>query len=167
MGFVLLDGYDRYRTYLTTPLYSFALDKSACPFRGLFHSSRRDYTRTIMSPEDRERPQLTHALCGSYSRPCPARAKLRPMLLTNTSLRLRRACPRGGRRPAGRAGRRVSSLLPGNNRASRSSGGSSSSSADDSSGSLQFRAGGRLHTYGGARVAPIRMLQADCNPRVV
>ena len=53
MGFVLVQGYDRYRTYLKDALDKLGVDINV--FRvGAFKSAVETYTRTSMSPEDRE-----------------------------------------------------------------------------------------------------------------
>jgi protease-4 len=53
MGFVLLDGYDRYRMYFKEVLDKLGVDINV--FRvGAFKSAVESYTRTNMSPEDRE-----------------------------------------------------------------------------------------------------------------
>jgi len=53
MGFVLIDGYDRYRTYLKDALDKLGVDINV--FRvGAFKSAVETYTRNSMSPEDRE-----------------------------------------------------------------------------------------------------------------
>ncbi|HYB63908.1 MAG TPA: signal peptide peptidase SppA, partial [Steroidobacteraceae bacterium] len=52
-GFVLIDGYDRYRMYLKEALDKLGVDINV--FRvGQFKSAVETYTRTSMSPEDRE-----------------------------------------------------------------------------------------------------------------
>jgi protease-4 len=66
MGFVLINGYDRYRTYLKD-----ALDKLGVAinvFRvGNFKSAVETYTRTNMSPDDREESlSYLRALWSSY-----------------------------------------------------------------------------------------------------
>ena len=66
MGFVLVQGYDRYRTYLKDALDKLGVDINV--FRvGAFKSAVETYTRTGMSPEDREesRVYLT-ALWNTY-----------------------------------------------------------------------------------------------------
>jgi len=66
MGFVLIDGYDRYRTYLKDALDKLGVQINV--FRvGSFKSAVEAFTRTNMSPEDREesRAYLT-ALWASY-----------------------------------------------------------------------------------------------------
>jgi protease IV len=66
MGFVLIDGYDRYRMYLKDALDKLAVDINV--FRvGAFKSAVETFTRNNMSPEDREesRVYLT-ALWNSY-----------------------------------------------------------------------------------------------------
>ena len=53
MGFVLIDGYDRYRTYLKEALDKLGVNINV--FRvGNFKSAVETFTRTGMSPEDRE-----------------------------------------------------------------------------------------------------------------
>lgn len=53
LGFVLIDGYDRYRLYLKEALDKLGVDINV--FRvGEFKSAVETYTRTNMSPEDRE-----------------------------------------------------------------------------------------------------------------
>ena len=53
MGFVLIDGYDRYRTYLKDALDKLGVQINV--FRvGSFKSAVEAFTRTNMSPEDRE-----------------------------------------------------------------------------------------------------------------
>jgi protease-4 len=53
MGFVLIDGYDRYRTYLKDALDKLGVQINV--FRvGSFKSAVEAFTRTSMSPEDRE-----------------------------------------------------------------------------------------------------------------
>jgi len=53
LGFVLIDGYERYRTYLKGGLDKLGVDVNV--FRvGAFKSAVEEYTRTDMSPEDRQ-----------------------------------------------------------------------------------------------------------------
>jgi protease-4 len=76
MGFVLLDGYDRYRTYLKDALDKLGVEINV--FRvGAFKSAVETYTRTSMSPEDREesRTYLT-ALWTSYQQAVTRARKL-------------------------------------------------------------------------------------------
>jgi protease-4 len=76
MGFVLLDGYDRYRTYLKDALDKLGVEINV--FRvGAFKSAVETYTRTSMSPEDREesRTYLT-ALWASYQQAVTRARKL-------------------------------------------------------------------------------------------
>jgi protease IV len=57
MGFVLVQGYDRYRTYLKDALDKLGVDINV--FRvGQFKSAVETYTRTSMSPEDREESRI-------------------------------------------------------------------------------------------------------------
>ena len=66
MGFVLIDGYDRYRTYLKDALDKLGVGINV--FRvGTFKSAVETYTRTNMSPEDREESlSYLGALWSSY-----------------------------------------------------------------------------------------------------
>jgi protease-4 len=66
LGFVLLTGYDRYPTYLKGALDKLAVDINV--FRvGAFKSAVEPYTRTSMSPEDREESlSYLKALWSSY-----------------------------------------------------------------------------------------------------
>jgi protease-4 len=66
MGGVLIDGYDRYRTYLKDVLDKLGVEINV--FRvGAFKSAVETFTRTNMSPEDREESRTyLNALWGSY-----------------------------------------------------------------------------------------------------
>src|ERR1700740_3710173 len=66
MGFVLIDGYSRYRTYLKDALDKLGVEINV--FRvGAFKSAVETYTRTGMSPEDREESRVyLGALWSSY-----------------------------------------------------------------------------------------------------
>jgi protease-4 len=78
MGFVLVQGYDRYRTYLKDALDKLGVDINV--FRvGAFKSAVETYTRTSMSPEDREesRTYLT-ALWTAYQDEVTRARKLAP-----------------------------------------------------------------------------------------
>jgi protease-4 len=78
MGFVLVQGYDRYRTYLKDALDKLGVDINV--FRvGAFKSAVETYTRTSMSPEDREesRVYLT-ALWNTYQDEVTRARKLAP-----------------------------------------------------------------------------------------
>jgi len=80
MGFVLLDGYDRYRTYLKDALDKLGVDINV--FRvGVFKSAVETYTRTSMSPEDREesRSYLNAAVGQLPAGRDPRAASCRPM----------------------------------------------------------------------------------------
>ncbi|MBS0378746.1 MAG: signal peptide peptidase SppA [Proteobacteria bacterium] len=82
MGFVLVQGYDRYRTYLKDALDKLGVDINV--FRvGAFKSAVETYTRTGMSPEDREesRAYLT-ALWTSYQEDVTRARKLPPDALS-------------------------------------------------------------------------------------
>ncbi|MBV8495589.1 MAG: signal peptide peptidase SppA, partial [Gammaproteobacteria bacterium] len=66
MGFVLIDGYDRYRTYLKDALDKLGVGVNV--FRvGSFKSAVETFTRSNMSPEDREESLVyLNALWSSY-----------------------------------------------------------------------------------------------------
>ncbi|HYC08432.1 MAG TPA: signal peptide peptidase SppA [Steroidobacteraceae bacterium] len=66
MGFVLIDGYDRYRTYLKEALDKLGVEINV--FRvGTYKSAVETFTRTNMSPEDREESRAyLGAMWGSY-----------------------------------------------------------------------------------------------------
>jgi len=78
MGFVLIEGYDRYRMYLKDALDKLGVEINV--FRvGAFKSAVETYTRTSMSPEDREesRVYLT-ALWNAYQEAITRARKLPP-----------------------------------------------------------------------------------------
>jgi protease IV len=82
MGFVLVQGYDRYRTYLKDALDKLGVDINV--FRvGTFKSAVETFTRTNMSPEDREesRTYLT-ALWNAYQEEVTKARKLPPDALS-------------------------------------------------------------------------------------
>jgi protease-4 len=82
MGFVLVQGYDRYRMYLKDALDKLGVDINV--FRvGAFKSAVETYTRTSMSPEDREesRVYLT-ALWNTYQEEVTRARKLAPDALS-------------------------------------------------------------------------------------
>jgi protease IV len=76
MGFVLIDGYDRYRTYLKDVLDKLGVGINV--FRvGTFKSAVETYTRTNMSPEDREESlSYLGALWSSYQQAVTRARKL-------------------------------------------------------------------------------------------
>ena len=96
MGFVLIDGYDRYRMYLKD-----ALDKLGVAinvFRvGAFKSAVETFTRTNMSAEDREesRAYLT-ALWNSYQEAVTRARKLPPDALAKYVETLAKTVPAAG-----------------------------------------------------------------------
>ena len=64
LGFVLLDGYDRYRMYFKDALDKLGVDINV--FRvGEFKSAVETYTRHDMSPEDREESHAYLGRCGA------------------------------------------------------------------------------------------------------
>ncbi len=77
-GFVLIDGYDRYRMYLKEALDKLGVDINV--FRvGQFKSAVETYTRTNMSPEDREESRAyLGALWTSYQEAITRARKLAP-----------------------------------------------------------------------------------------
>jgi protease IV len=82
MGFVLIDGYDRYRTYLKDALDKLGVGINV--FRvGAFKSAVETFTRTSMSPEDREESlAYLGALWSSYQQAITRSRKLAPDALT-------------------------------------------------------------------------------------
>lgn len=77
-GFVLIDGYDRYRMYLKEALDKLGVDINV--FRvGEFKSAVETYTRTNMSPEDREESRAyLGVLWTSYQEAITRARKLAP-----------------------------------------------------------------------------------------
>ncbi len=78
LGFVLIDGYDRYRLYLKEALDKLGVDINV--FRvGEFKSAVETYTRTNMSPEDREESRAyLGVLWSSYQEAIVHARKLAP-----------------------------------------------------------------------------------------
>ncbi len=78
LGFVLIDGYDRYRMYLKEALDKLGVDINV--FRvGQFKSAVETYTRTNMSPEDREESRAyLGVLWSSYQEAIGRARKLAP-----------------------------------------------------------------------------------------
>ena len=96
IGFVLIDGYDRYRTYLKDALDKLGVDINV--FRvGAFKSAVEQFTRTSMSPEDREesRSYLT-ALWSSYQGEVTGARKLAPTALSDYVDTLSKTVPAAG-----------------------------------------------------------------------
>ncbi len=83
MGFVLIDGYDRYRMYLKDALDKLGVDINV--FRvGAFKSAVETFTRTNMSPEDREESRAyLGALWSSYQGAVTRARKLQPDALAD------------------------------------------------------------------------------------
>jgi protease-4 len=96
MGFVLIDGYDRYRTYLKDALDKLGVDITV--FRvGAFKSAVETYTRTNMSPEDREESRVyLGALWGSYQEAITRARKLPPDALRKYVDALAKTVPAAG-----------------------------------------------------------------------
>jgi len=96
MGFVLLYGYDRYRTYLKDALDKLGVDINV--FRvGSFKSAVETYTRTNMSPEDREESRsYLGALWGSYQDAITRARKLPPEALARYVESLAKTVPAAG-----------------------------------------------------------------------
>jgi protease-4 len=83
LGFVLIDGYDRYRRFLKDGLDKLGVDINV--FRvGAYKSAVEQFTRTSMSPEDREesRSYLT-ALWSTYQADVSSARKLAPGALSD------------------------------------------------------------------------------------
>ncbi|MGH8304892.1 MAG: signal peptide peptidase SppA [Steroidobacteraceae bacterium] len=78
LGFVLIDGYERYRLYLKEALDKLGVDITV--FRvGAYKSAVETYTRTSMSPEDRaESSEYLGALWNSYQEAVTRARKLAP-----------------------------------------------------------------------------------------
>ena len=96
MGFVLIDGYDRYRMYLKDALEKLGVQINV--FRvGSFKSAVETFTRTNMSPEDREesRAYLT-ALWTSYQEAVTRARKLTPGALESYVDSLPKTVPAAG-----------------------------------------------------------------------
>ena len=96
MGFVLLDGYDRYRMYLKDALDKLSVDINV--FRvGAYKSAVETYTRSNMSPEDREesRAYLT-AMWSSYQDALTRVRRLPPDALRRYADTLSKTVPAAG-----------------------------------------------------------------------
>jgi protease-4 len=77
LGFVLIDGYDRYRMYLKEALDKLGVDINV--FRvGEFKSAVETYTRTGMSPEDREESRAYLGVLWNTYQAAIARARKLP-----------------------------------------------------------------------------------------
>ncbi|MBV8784868.1 MAG: S49 family peptidase, partial [Gammaproteobacteria bacterium] len=78
MGFVLLEGYDRYRPYFKEALDKLGVDINV--FRvGSFKSAVETFTRTNMSPEDREESRVyLAALWSAYQDAVTRARRLKP-----------------------------------------------------------------------------------------
>lgn len=78
MGFVLIEGYDRYRPYLKEALDKLGVDINV--FRvGSFKSAVETFTRTNMSAEDREESRVyLNALWSAYQDAVTRARKLKP-----------------------------------------------------------------------------------------
>src|SRR3989440_11189648 len=141
MGFVLLNGYDRYRTYLKDALDKLGVEINV--FRvGAFKSAVETFTRTSMSPEDREESRsYLNALWTSYQQAVTRARRLPADALSKYVATLAKTGPAaGGDAPqvALQAGliTRIRARPQGERRAVEVAG------PDDSSGAVQSRAGG-------------------------
>jgi protease-4 len=96
MGFVLIDGYDRYRMYLKEALDKLGVDINV--FRvGEFKSAVETYTRTDMSPEDRaESGAYLGALWTSYQEAISKARKLAPDAVAKYAGSLAQTVPAAG-----------------------------------------------------------------------
>jgi protease-4 len=96
MGFVLIDGYDRYRAYLKDALDKLGVDINV--FRvGAFKSAVETYTRTSMSPEDREESRTyLGVLWGSYQDAVTRARKLPQDALSKYTDNLAKSVPAAG-----------------------------------------------------------------------
>ncbi len=95
-GFVLIDGYDRYRLYLKEALDKLGVDINV--FRvGAFKSAVETYTRTNMSPEDREESRAyLGALWTSYQEAITRARKLAPDAVAKYVSSLAQTVPAAG-----------------------------------------------------------------------
>jgi protease-4 len=95
-GFVLIDGYDRYRMYFKEALDKLAVDINV--FRvGQFKSAVEAYTRTNMSPEDREESRTyLGALWTSYQEAVTHARKLAPDAIDKYVAALAQKVPAAG-----------------------------------------------------------------------
>jgi protease-4 len=96
IGFVLVDGYDRYRMFLKDALDKLGVDINV--FRvGAYKSAVEEFTRTSMSPEDREesRAYLT-ALWSSYQSEVTSARKLGATALSDYAGTLSKTVPAAG-----------------------------------------------------------------------
>src|SRR5215468_491607 len=96
MGFVLIDGYDRFRHYLKDALEKLGVDINV--FRvGSFKSAVETFTRTNMSPEDREESRTyLNALWSSYQAAVTRARKLPPDALEKYVASLSKTVPAAG-----------------------------------------------------------------------
>ena len=96
MGFVLIDGYDRYRMYLKDALDKLGVEINV--FRvGSFKSAVETFTRTNMSPEDREESRAyLSALWSSYQDAVTHARKLQPDALAQYVGTLSKSIPAAG-----------------------------------------------------------------------
>jgi protease-4 len=96
MGFVLIDGYARYRMYLKDALDKLGVDVNV--FRvGAYKSAVETYTRSSMSSEDREESrQYLGALWSSYQEAITRARKLAPDAVENYVDSLPKAVPAAG-----------------------------------------------------------------------
>jgi protease-4 len=96
MGFVLIDGYDRYRMYLKDALDKLGVEINV--FRvGAFKSAVETFTRTNMSPEDREESRTyLNALWSSYQGAVTRARKLPPDALEKYVDSLAKTVPAAG-----------------------------------------------------------------------
>jgi protease-4 len=96
MGFLDIDGYDRYRMYLKEVLDKLAVDVNV--FRvGAFKSAVETYTRSNMSAEDREESRVyLGALWSSYQAAVTRARKLPPDALEHYVATLSKTVPAAG-----------------------------------------------------------------------
>ena len=96
MGFVLIDGYSRYRMFFKEALDKLAVDINV--FRvGAYKSAVEEYTRTDMSPEDKqESSAYLNALWSSYQDAVTRARKLPPDALSKYASNLSKTIPAAG-----------------------------------------------------------------------
>ena len=96
MGFVLIDGYSRYRMFFKEALDKLAVDINV--FRvGAYKSAVEEYTRTDMSPEDKQESNAyLNALWSSYQDAVTRARKLPPDALSKYVGNLSKTVPAAG-----------------------------------------------------------------------
>jgi protease-4 len=100
MGFVLIDGYDRYRMFFKKALDKVGVDINV--FRvGAYKSAVEEYTRTDMSPEDRQESLgYLNVMWSSYQSAMTRARKLPPDAISNYVNSIAKTPAAAGNNPA-------------------------------------------------------------------